>query len=208
MNKVFLEQVYRTFCKAEGNQHIASEFAVVKLSNLICRFKVKSVLEVGLGIGTIPCCLLKDFEDIEYTGTEENPFCLEVLKNNIYDRNLQVSIFSELSKVPDRKFDLIIIDGSDSNLAQIKEYISRRCIVAIEGDRKLQEETLLKLFPNQRNVHSISVRKNGNYSPFPSDHWRGGLKIIFVNPNLYQKYWWVREKIVTKVKYLLRYQFQ
>ena len=117
---------------------------------------------------------------------------------------MKLEVFSEISEVPQRKFDLIIIDGKDSDLAKIQHLVNRHGIIAIEGDRMPQQKILRKYFPGHKYVHSLSKKKNAAYSPFPQGNWQGGLKIIFVNPNLYQTIWWVKEKVFTKLKYLYR----
>lgn len=99
------------------------------------------------------------------------------------------------------KFDLIIIDGKDPYLKEIKNLISENGIIAIEGDRMAQQEIVKKLFPKYRNVHAISLRKNRIISPFPSEEWQGGLKVIFVNPTPVQYVWWIKEKFKTRLKY-------
>ena len=58
-NDRVLKDQYLKFSNAEGNQHIASAFAIRKLIELINRFKTKSILELGLGIGSISGCILE-----------------------------------------------------------------------------------------------------------------------------------------------------
>lgn len=207
MIKQKLGQAYRKFELAKGNQHIASEFAVEKLWELITWFKTKKILEVGLGIGSISGTLL----DLKkngiqcYSGTEDNSFCLEALKRNLGSNYSKVNIYSEIKQVPEyAKFDLIIIDGKDENLEEIKNLVSSNGIIAIEGDRLPQQKILKEIFPYHKYVHSISTTKNGNVSPFSSDHWQGGIKIIFPNPDGSQKIWWIKEKLLTKLKYFYR----
>lgn len=199
-----ITKVYSGYCKAEGNQNIASEYAIQKLQNLIDHFRVKNVLEVGLGIGAIAGSLLSTNADLEYTGTEHNEFCLNALKKNLGEKHMELKVFSELSEVPEKKYDLIIIDGKDPDLGKIQQLVTRHGIITIEGDRLPQQKILRKFFPKHKYVHSISNKKNSTYSPFPLNYWQGGLKIIFVNANLLQKYWWIKEKLSTKAKYLYR----
>jgi hypothetical protein len=45
--------LYLSFCDADGNRHIASEYAIEKINGLVEEFRVKRILEVGLGIGSI-----------------------------------------------------------------------------------------------------------------------------------------------------------
>jgi protein-L-isoaspartate O-methyltransferase len=199
-----LSKTYLYFSKAEGNQHIASEFAILKLQELIESFKVKSILEIGLGIGAIAGSVLSVNKDIIYTGTESNEFCLNALKQNIGDNLRRITICHGIADLDQSTmFDLIIIDGKDLALQQVNRLLSSKGIIAIEGDRKEQQEDLQKIFPNHLIVHCISRIKNKDYSPFPSNQWQGGIKIIFVNPTFLQKIWWLRERISTKWKYLM-----
>ncbi|WP_324721960.1 hypothetical protein [Salinimicrobium sp. HB62] len=203
-NKQKLSRAYRKFEHAKGNQYIASEFAVRKLAELITCFKSKRVLEVGLGIGSISGSLLDLKKDhIKcYSGTEDNSYCLKALNKNLGVNQSKLNIYSEIKEVPtDKKFDLVIIDGKDHNLREIEKLVSPRGIIAIEGDRLPQQSILEEMFPNNIVVHSISLIKNSVKSPFPSDKWQGGLKIIFISPCLKQRLWWLKEKIMTKIKY-------
>ncbi|MFD0977950.1 hypothetical protein [Salinimicrobium gaetbulicola] len=204
MKKQKLRQAYRKFDHAEGNQHIASEFAVEKLMELITWFKTKNILEVGLGIGSISGTILELQKDggQYYAGTEDNPYCLEALNRNLGTNYEKVDIYGGIGEIPDYyKFDLIIIDGKDQNLSQIQSLLSSKGIIVIEGDRMPQQILLDELFPHNIMVHSISLKKNSARSPFPTDEWQGGVKILFINPTLKQKIWWFKEKIFTKLKY-------
>ena len=203
-NKLRLSQVYQKFFKAEGNQHIASEYAIRKLVQLIARFKTKSILEIGLGIGSISGTILEieKGENLNYSGTETNAFCLESLNRNLGANFSKLNIYSGIKEIPARnRFDLIIIDGKDQDLGKIKDLLAKNGIIVIEGDRIPQQVLLEELFPNNKTVHSISLRKNSSGSPFPKEEWQGGLKIIFTDPTAGQKLWWVKEKILTKLKY-------
>jgi hypothetical protein len=198
---------YQTFCKAEGNQHIASEYAIEKINGLVEKFRVKGILEVGLGIGSISGIVLtvKRDENLDYIGTEANDFCLKALPKNLKEDYNRLQIYSDLTKIPaDKKFDLIIIDGKDDKLQKIKDLIFENGMLAIEGDRIPQQDSLQELFPNHKYVHCISREKNKSFSPFPVAHWQGGLKVIFINPTVSQKLWWIKEKIFTKLKYWFR----
>jgi hypothetical protein len=199
--------LYQSFCEAEGNQHIASEYAIVKINGLVEKFRIKKILEVGLGIGSISGIVLalnRNISELGYTGTEANNFCLNALPQNLKEDYSRLRIYSDLTEIPShKKFDLIIIDGKDQNLRAVKDLISENGILAIEGDRMPQQDSLQELFPDHKYVHCISRKKNKSYSPFQSTHWQGGLKIIFIKPTGIQKLWWIWERISTKLKYLL-----
>lgn len=199
-----LKKSYKKFCAVEGNQHIASEYAIRKLNQIIYKFNVNNVLEVGLGIGAVANSLLSEHKNLDYWGTEENAFCLRSLQNNLNSNFQRLKVFPTLSHLPQEKFDLIIIDGKDKGLEKISYLINKNGIICIEGDRLPQQKSLLNYFPKHRFVHSISLNKNGGYSPFPATHWQGGLKIIFIKPDIGQMLWWLKEKMQTKFKYVRR----
>ncbi|MEO2064634.1 MAG: hypothetical protein ABGW97_16770 [Christiangramia sp.] len=202
-----IDETYLTFCEAEGNQHIASRYAIQKIIELLRRFKPDSVLEVGLGIGSISGTILRVFDDknLKLYGTENNQFCLEALKNNLGEDYKSLNIYSDLKAIKGNvKFDLVIVDGGDTNLEIIKNKISDNGIIIIEGDRKNQLKLLKEYFPDHLYVHSISKRKNLEMAPFPSKNWEGGVKLIFINPNFKQKIYWLREKFQTKMRYSYR----
>ncbi len=193
---------YKFFSLAEGSQHIASEYAILKLQELIKKFGIKNVLEVGLGIGSIAGTLLVVNNELYYTGTEKNNFCLESLSKNLANNYGRLEIYTDLDSLPgNKKFSLIIVDGKDPDLQSIRNMLSKRGIIVVEGDRLKQQNILQNLFPRHKMVHSISLSKNKSYSPFPMEEWQGGIKIIFVNPSGKQYIWWIREKIMTKLKY-------
>ncbi|MEP6260740.1 MAG: hypothetical protein ABJ092_04110 [Gillisia sp.] len=199
-----IQKAYKEFCLAKGSQHIASEFAIEKIKELVNRFHVERILEVGLGIGSISAIILRFNRNIDlaYTGTEANSFCLKALHDNLKEDYSRLDIVSDLAEIStSKKFDLIIIDGTDQNLIKVKDLISEHGIIAIEGDRLSQQDSVQQFFPNHKYVHLISVNKNKKYSPFSATNWQGGLKVILINPTGFQKLWWVKEKIFTKLRY-------
>lgn len=202
-----MRNTYEFFCSAEGNQHIASEYAIRKLAELISLFKAKRILEIGLGIGSISGTILELYKEkgINYSGTENNPFCLQALSQNLKELEENLDLYPNIEAIPEKSsFDLIIIDGKDQHLKKIKNLLSPKGIIAIEGDRVPQQKVLENLFPSHKSVHAISVSKNISKSPFPFHSWQGGIKIIFADPNKTQKLWWLSEKFKTKIKYFYR----
>ncbi|WP_289023288.1 hypothetical protein [uncultured Salegentibacter sp.] len=195
---------YKKFCQAEGNEHIASEFAVLKIQELIEKFDIKSILEIGLGIGAIAGSILSVDRNLIYAGTENNEFCLAALKKNLGTKFQNLKVFYELSEVPISNYDLIIIDGKDPELSKIKHLLNSSGIIVIEGDRLPQQRLLKKYIPAHKFVHAISNKKNAIYSPFSQAHWQGGVKIIFADPSFNQLIWWGKEKFKTKLKYYFR----
>jgi hypothetical protein len=202
-------ETYKYFSNLDGNQHIASEFALKKIIDIIKNYKIKNVLELGLGIGSISFCILefsKEYnKQIEYTGTESNEFCLEVLPKYLKEHFNKVQIFKGLNEVPNNnKFEMVIIDGKDENLIEVKKIISNRGIIIIEGDRKPQLELLKNIFSDHLYVRLISNQHNPSYGPFSSLTLLGGIQLIFINPNFYQKINFIFYKISTAIKYRLR----
>lgn len=201
-------QLYKEISKAEGSTYIASEYAIYKIEELINVFNCSRILEVGLGIGSISKLILSSKRNepaFIYHGTEANEFCLESLPENLGDEYRRIRIFKDLQQVEQGIcYDLIIVDGADTNLALLKDLISENGIIAIEGDRMPQQEHLKKIFPNSSFCHSISMTKNREYSPFSTRAWQNGVKIIFINPTRFQGLWRLKEKIFSKLKYIYR----
>jgi spore coat polysaccharide biosynthesis predicted glycosyltransferase SpsG len=203
--KKFAIANYKRFCAFEGSEYIASEFALEIVLKLIKKYNVKHVLEMGLGIGFMADTILQFARenglDIKYTGTEANEFCLAALKNNVVDYD-KIDLQSALKSIKDQKFDLIIIDGYDESLAQIKKYCHDETIIFIEGDRKTQTENILEIFPNAKHVNVITLEKRKEYAhgAIATTHYVGGGQLIFVDPGMAMKLHWFKEKVATYIK--------
>tara|TARA_B100000378_G_C17999086_1_gene396537 strand:+ start:330 stop:962 length:633 start_codon:yes stop_codon:yes gene_type:complete len=207
MSKNFIERQYRKFSGAEGSQYIASEYALFRILNLVQKFQPRNILEVGVGIGTITDSILKSGNryQLKVFGTEDNEFCRSQLANNLGSSFQELQLFRTIQELPgDQEFDMIIIDGKDSSLQKLKAHMSDRCILVIEGDRKDQTDLVRKLLPDSKFVHSITSKRNNSYSNRPQDHFQGGLKIIFTNPNLKQNIVWMKLILATKMHFQLR----
>lgn len=200
---------YKKFCNLEGSDFIASEFALETLLRIVEYFKVKSVLEVGMGIGsvsdTILCYLGDRKQGVVYHGTESNEYCLNVLPQNVILFS-QIDVFSNLNSLPRRKYDLIVIDGSDLSLGRLQEICSENAIVFIEGGRQEQTNMLLELFPKSLHVNVITLKKNPPYAHEgrSSKSYIGGGQLLFVNPTFMMKIFWLKEKFATFVKIQIR----
>ncbi len=195
-------QNYKRFCELDGSEYIASEFALETILKIIRIFKVNSILELGLGIGSISDTVLqyskKEQKTISYVGTEKNDFCLVALKKNIIDFK-KVELYSELNQIENKKFDLIIIDGYDDTLKKIVVFCKKNTIIFIEGDRKGQTETIRQIFPKNKYVNVISLNNNKPYSHSGgnTNHYVGGGQLIFINPTMKMKLFWFQQKIIT-----------
>lgn len=210
--KYFSTFQYKLFCKAEGSQHIVSEFALYHILKLIEKYSVQSVLEVGVGIGTISGSILKYAEksgkNIYCVGTESNDFCLSQIPSNLGSNYKELKILPEVSQIDSTtKFDLIIVDGAENNLELIKAMLNKNSIVVIEGDRSGQEKTIKNTFPNAKFVHLISLKRNGDYSVKRAKDYRGGLKVLFINPDTNQKRHWAALKLKSAFKTQIRKNF-
>jgi hypothetical protein len=204
--KQFAHKEYKGYCLAEGSQHIVSEFALYNILKLIRKYKPTFILEVGVGIGTISGSILKCSRktkwDVTCFGTESNQFCLDQIPHNLKKDAVNLLLYNEVSSLPDySKFDLIIVDGAESKLEKVKNKISHRGIILIEGDRSDQVAIIRELFPNSRVAQLISTDRNGKYSVKRAGDYQGGLKILFTNPNLRQLTHWGLQKVKRKLNF-------
>lgn len=117
------EKTYLKFSKIEGNQHIASEYALKCALRLIQDFQLKNILEVGIGIGCIADTILESSPNLHYTATEANVFCLNAIKNNVGQID-RVTLYNNLNQIPENTFfDFIIIDGLMIRWLKYKECV-------------------------------------------------------------------------------------
>jgi hypothetical protein len=200
---------YKRFCELEGSEYIASEYALTMILKLIKSFNITSVLELGLGIGSISDTVFKyikrNDKSISYTGTEKNEFCLNVLPKYVEDFN-KIDLRSELNQIKGQTFNLIIIDGQDDALLHIKEYVNDNTILFVEGDRSIQTKTLLKLFPKHVYVNTITLKKNPEYvhGGLNKANYIGGGQLIFINPTFKMRLFYLKEKFKTSIIYRIR----
>jgi hypothetical protein len=203
---------YKHFADCEGNQHIASEFALEHLLDVIKRSNARSILEIGLGIGSISYTVLSANQQrarrqpIAYCGTEANAFCLHQLRRNLGPVLFsEIEIFASLDAVPaERRFDVIVIDGSDPGLARVARLTTARGVLLVEGDRADQLAILRGSFGGSLVYRAISSRRNPAYGPHPRERWAGGCHVIFARPSLRQRIDWMRNGVVTSIRYRLR----
>jgi hypothetical protein len=205
--KKIAADTYKKFSTLEGNQYIAGDYAIETILELIKDFKIKNILEIGLGIGSISDAILNFSRDnnleINYYGTELNEFCLEALKKNVTDSD-KIHLFSDLEFLKaNTKFDLVIVDGSDESLAKVKHLLASRSLIFIEGGRASQVKFLKELFPKSIYAEIISIRKPPEYGLY-HQKWTGGGSLIFINPNFVQKCYCFNEKVKTFLKRRLR----
>jgi hypothetical protein len=203
MEKKQAKLTYDKFSKIDGNQHIAGQFAIESILKIVDTFNINSILEIGLGIGSISDAVLnyskQKNKKITYVGTEANEFCLNALKTNVANYS-QLVVCNSITDIPNtNKFDLIIIDGLDNDLEKIAKHINKEAFLFIEGDRSNQVSLINKKFPNLLFVSMVSSYKNSINGPFSSDHWSGGGSFFILNPNFKSKTFWLIQKIKTKL---------
>jgi hypothetical protein len=201
-------QTYQYFSTLEGNHIIASVYALEKIVALAQRYKVKTVLEVGLGIGSISHAVLSYAKatghNLRYIGTEANEFCLQALPRNLKADFSKIELYSSIDQVPaDARPDLIIVDGSDANLAKLQALAAPSAILFVEGCRAQQVKALQSYFPKALSVETISAFKNPTGGPYPTDKWACGGSIIFTQPTALQRCQYWDEKITTTLRYRL-----
>ena len=112
----------------------------------------------------------------------------------------QINLYKGIIDIPqDVLFDLVIIDGSDTMLSEIKKHCSQNALLFIEGGRAAQIDILKELFPKMLMVEIISISKPPNYLPF-HQKWTEGGSLIAVNPTLDQRIFVLAEKVKTYSK--------
>lgn len=209
--KEYVKTKYLEFSSLEGSQHIAGEFAILKIMQLVETFNVQSILEIGLGIGTLPSTILCYFKrPITYIGTEANEFCLASLKTNLEPEIYKkVGVYDTISSATKNEttFDLVIVDGGFDSFKELVPRLHKHAIIAIEGDRKDQEEVIRSYFSTSKFVHIVSDLKNDPQGAFKSSDWQGGIKVFFVNPTVKQNVSWFKEKLRSKRVYSKRRKY-
>jgi hypothetical protein len=209
--QAFAKSEYKFFLDKEGSDYIASDYALYTLLRVIKKFKIQSVLEVGVGIGCIVHTVLKYADEnnttIKYEGTEANDFCLKVLNPNLGKYVSKFKLYPFLKDVNAGPYELVIVDGTDSKLEAVAKLIAPNGIVFIEGGRADQVNALLKIFPNSKAVQAVSGKPNPKGVEYTTDRWRGGGTIIFVNPNATQKIIHFQERVSNSFKFRVLRKF-
>jgi len=196
---------YLEFSQYEGSQHIAKEHAIYRILEIANKKDVNNILEVGLGIGTIFSAVNQLDKKIHYSATENNEFCLNSLPLNLKEDLSKLNLYDNLDDVSSEvKYDLIIIDGKDPKTDKLKTLLANNGIVLIEGDRSDQEKEIKELFKKSISVHIITLWKNNPDGYFNGKDYQGGVKAIFINPTLKQKTFYIKHRILTKLKYTWR----
>ena len=202
------KEVYKKFALSEGSKHIATEFAMMGIEKLIYQNKIKSVFEFGIGIGTLPYLVKKINPEITYVGTESNDYCIKLFKENLGElvKDEKFIHLNNGADIPNNmQFDLIIIDGIFEDIDLIKKMAKDTSIIFIEGIRKDQKDNLVLNFPKALVSRCISMKKNYDWSPHPSHCFMKGYTIIRLDGgSLLNKFYFIKEKIETSLKYRIR----
>lgn len=207
--KKVVQDHYKNYANAPGSEYIVSEFGLYNILKLIKKYRVKNILEIGVGIGTISGGILKYAEkneiELNCTGTENNKYCLDQIQKNLGSIQSKLKIYSFLDKIPSSvKYDLIIIDGLDPSLEILSKFLNPGALIVIEGDRADQTKLIRRLFPRSLFSPRVSTQKNPPYTFRDINKFQTGIKVIYANPNLQQKFDWGIMKILMKFRYFKR----
>lgn len=219
-NKEAAARIFKEFSFKEGNQHIGSENAIKGILNLIESRKMTSVLEVGTGIGALAyaACegLIRNSNGNSlgtcYVGLEDNDYCIGEFKNNLSlflaNPLVQFEHYHGLNDIPPvRQFEIIIIDGEDGNLVKALDFLAPHGVVFIEGDRRLQVDTVRKKAKEVgRDCLYFSIiadRRNRPYGPF-QQRYMGGFQLFIFEPTVLDYFDWIWTRLTTALKYRTR----
>ena len=153
--------VHRRFASRPGAEHIATRRALACLSAVVRLHEPTTVLEFGMGIGTITYLLLSTLPRLNLIGLEANPFCLAQLDRNIPDElKPRLRIVTERNATLDGRFDLVVIDGrlpATDNWS----FLRQGTIVFVEGNRAGQCETLSQIASSKNLVFDLEKQSIG-----------------------------------------------
>ncbi|MDU7693114.1 MAG: HemK/PrmC family methyltransferase [Helicobacter sp.] len=138
-----------------------TELLVIKALRLIEEYKIKSVLEIGVGSGIISICLALAFADLDITALDISPTAIKITEQNIkkFQNNLpDLGIFNSILREcdiyncesfmpkislhetdfrafkPDSKFDLIISNPPYiSRCARLEPHVLKEPEIALFG---------------------------------------------------------------------------
>lgn len=209
------KEVFKLFAYKEGCEYIATEPALIGIGQLIIRGRYKNILEVGIGIGTIPYFISrllqehKQMDAITYYGTEDNQYCTEQFGANlqVLSPKFHFTHIVDLSGIPANiKFDFVIIDGGDLALQSIKEHVHSRTRIMVEGDRKNQRNVLMQMFGGHVGIYGVVSNKIArDYNPKGKGITEGGYTVFLLNPTTTEKIFCFIQNKITAVKERFRF---
>ena len=153
--------VHRRFASRPGAEHIATRRALACLSAVARLHEPETVLEFGMGIGTITYLLLSTLPKLNVIGLETNPFCLTQLDRNIPDElKPRLRVVTERNATLDGPFDLVVIDGR-LPAADNWSFLRQGTIFFIEGNRAGQCATLIRIANSKNLVFDLEKQSIG-----------------------------------------------
>lgn len=210
------KEVFKVFAHKEGNEYIATEPALIGIGNLVKKNACKNILEVGIGIGTIPYFISQllmhnslPASAITYYGTEDHAYCIDQFKINMAGASpkLHFNHILNLDEIPAGiKFDFIVIDGGDLALQSIKNHVHNRTVILVEGDRKTQRTVLMQLFGGSISAYGfVSNKVAPDYNPKGKGKKEGGYTVFLLNPTRYEKIFCYCQNKITALKERFRF---
>jgi precorrin-6B methylase 2 len=139
------QRVFIEFSEKQGSREIARVDALATLGEIIVRKEIKSILEIGCGIGTVTHFLQNTecFGELRLIGFEKDEWCRDQLRTNVSE----ISILSELSQLESLsvELDLLVIDDFlDYQVTQTLIANTSPKFIFIEGHRRIQRLYVLK----------------------------------------------------------------
>jgi hypothetical protein len=139
------QRVFIEFSEKQGSREIARVDALRTLGEIIVRKEIKSILEIGCGIGTVTHFLQNTecFGELRLIGFEKDEWCRDQLRTNVSE----ISILSELSQLESLsvELDLLVIDDFlDYQVTQTLIANTSPKFIFIEGHRRIQRLYVLK----------------------------------------------------------------
>ena len=191
---------YNLFKQKEGSDHIASLNCLGGIIRYVKWRCPEAILELGIGIGTIPFALQEAVRrnelenNFKYYGTEADQFCIEAFRKNVPGYQHFINHFFKLADVPTgQMFDFIIVDGRDSNFDKIINFLNRRGIIIVEGGRSSQTSFI----DNAKNKRKFLKYSNIAFSIKAF----GGYTIYLFEPSILDYFWFMHGKISTFIKW-------
>jgi len=191
---------YSIFKKKDGSEHIASLNCLSGIIKYVNNRKSENILELGIGIGTIPFALkeakrMKEIKhDFVYYGTEANQFCIDEFKKNIPGYEDFINHFPSLSNIPeDIMFDFIIVDGRDGSFDEILQRLKFGGVIIVEGGRRKQLSEIDRCAGKRKYLKSSEIALTTGHL--------GGYSVFFFDPSFLDYLLYMKNRIRTFVVY-------
>jgi hypothetical protein len=198
------------FSAKEGSEHIASFNALRGVIHHVRRRKLKKILELGIGIGTIPYALREArlrheiTHNFDYYGTEADLFCIQAFKDNVPDYTdfvNHIQTLEDVSASGQEPFDFVIVDGRESGLEKLLDMLAKRGVIFVEGGRSTQIGII-------ESVAASAHRQFVKYSSVAlSRRGVGGYSVLLFEPSVIDRAMASLYRIATPVKYRLALLF-